>query len=36
MYAIAFDLVVADTGQHRPKDVMRMDAKIGVALRKHA
>jgi virulence-associated protein VapD len=30
MYAIAFDLVVADTGQHRPKDAMRAYTKIGV------
>jgi virulence-associated protein VapD len=34
MYAIAFDLVVADTGQHRPKNAMRAHTKIGVALRK--
>jgi virulence-associated protein VapD len=35
MYAIAFDRVVADTEQHHPKDAMRMDAKIGVVIRKH-
>lgn len=32
MFAIAFDLVVADTAQHHPKGVSQADADIGAAL----
>jgi virulence-associated protein VapD len=32
MYAIAFDLVVADTERHHPKGVSQAYADIGVAL----
>jgi virulence-associated protein VapD len=32
MFAIAFDLVVADTAQHRPKGVSQAYADIGNAL----
>lgn len=32
MYAIAFDLVVADTEQHHPKGVSQAYAEIGVTL----
>ncbi len=32
MYAIAFDLVVADTEQHHPKGVSQAYAEIGAML----
>ncbi len=32
MYAIAFDLVVADTEQHHPKGVSQAYAEIGATL----
>jgi len=32
MYAVAFDLVVADTNQHHPKGVVRAYAEIGAIL----
>lgn len=34
MYAISFDLVVADTEQHHPKGVTQAYTDIGVVLRK--
>ncbi len=35
MYAIAFDLVVADTEQHHPKGVSQAYAEIGAVLAKY-
>ncbi len=35
MYAIAFDLVVADTEQHHPKGVSQAYAEIGSILNEH-
>lgn len=35
MYAIAFDLVVADTEQHHPKGVSQAYAEIGSILAQH-
>lgn len=35
MYAIAFDLVVADTEQHHPKGVTQAYADIGAMLNEH-
>lgn len=35
MYAIAFDLVVADTEQHHPKGVSQACAEIGAVLAKY-
>jgi len=35
MYAIAFDLVVADTEQHHPKGVTQAYADIGASLAEH-
>ena len=35
MYAIAFDLVVADTEQHYPKGVSQAYAEIGSILNEH-
>ncbi len=35
MYAIAFDLVVADTERHHPKGVSRAYGDIGVVLGQH-
>ena len=35
MYAIAFDLVVADTEQHHPKGVSQAYAAIGSILNEH-
>lgn len=35
MYAIAFDLVVADTQQHHPKGVSQAYTEIGQALEDH-
>jgi len=35
MYAVAFDLVVADTEQHHPKGVSQAYADIGSVLNEH-
>lgn len=35
MYAVAFDLVVADTEQHHPKGVSQACADIGSVLNEH-
>lgn len=35
MYAVAFDLVVADTVQHHPKGVARAYTDIGAILAEH-
>lgn len=35
MYAVAFDLVVADTQQHHPKGVAQAYAEIGAILNEH-
>ena len=35
MYAIAFDLVVADTEQHHPRGVSQAYADIGAILQEH-
>lgn len=35
MYAIAFDLIVADTEQHHPKGVTQAYTEIGVVLGEH-
>ena len=35
MYAIAFDLVVADTEQHHPKGVTQAYTEIGAVLAEH-
>lgn len=35
MYAIAFDLVLADTEQHHPKGVTQAYAEIGTILAQH-
>jgi virulence-associated protein VapD len=35
MYAVAFDLVVADTEQHHPRGVSQAYADIGVILHEH-
>lgn len=35
MYAISFDLVVADTQQHHPKGVTQAYSDIGAVLRAH-
>lgn len=35
MYAISFDLVVADTEQHHPKGVSQAYSDIGAALKKY-
>lgn len=35
MYAVAFDLVVADTEQHHPKGVSQAYADIGSILNEH-
>jgi len=35
MYAVAFDLVVADTEQHHPKGVTQAYADIGAILAEH-
>ena len=35
MYAIAFDLVVADTEQYHPKGVSQAYAEIGITLAQH-
>jgi virulence-associated protein VapD len=36
MYAVAFDLVVADTEQHHPKGVSAAYAEIGAVLNEHS
>jgi virulence-associated protein VapD len=35
MYAVAFDLVVADTEQHHPKGVTQAYTEIGAVLAEH-
>ncbi len=35
MYAVAFDLVVADTEKHHPKGVTQAYTEIGAALADH-
>lgn len=35
MYAVAFDLVVADTEQHHPKGISQAYAEIGAILYEH-
>jgi virulence-associated protein VapD len=35
MYAVSFDLVVADTEQHHPKGVTRAHTEIGAVLVEH-
>jgi virulence-associated protein VapD len=35
MYTVAFDLVVADTELHHPKDVSQAYADIGAILNEH-